>query len=331
MGLETQLRESMLSHADAAPAGAGLLEGVRVRDRRFRRRRWMLLNAGLAVVLVATAVPLLGGGRQQDPGDTLPRPGLAPADFEMPYFPYEPTWMPSGAGEFKVGYYFQRGVTAETQVRGGDVAISVSDLPIDSQGVVGDQETQTLVNNHPARQLVGPFPVNGTRVELSWEQDDKWIMVWASGSVTAEDAKRVGEGLRPGRIEIRTNIKLELAPEGWVVGRAGSSVGPRLTGSGTVRYYELCLTKPETVHDDFRYLCVDVDEEDDWSGPPTDPASRKIAVNGGEGWLTPTATAGPTLEFRISQWTVYIEAGDGPQLSDDDLIRFAEGISLVEE
>jgi hypothetical protein len=53
-------------------------------------------------------------------------------------------------------------------------------------------------------------------------------------------------------------------------------------------------------------------------------------VNGAEGWLTPTDVAGPVLTFQSGQWFVYVEAGDGPQLSDDDLVGFAEGITLMD-
>jgi hypothetical protein len=64
--------------------------------------------------------------------------------------------------------------------------------------------------------------------------------------------------------------------------------------------------------------------------PPRDPTTKRVTVNGFEAWLTPTGAAGPMLLFWNGKWAFYLEAGEGPQLSDDDLIRFAEGISLVD-
>ncbi len=343
MGLETQLRESLLSYAGAAPSGAGLLDGVRSRHKRFQRRRWSAAAAGIAAVLAAAvSVPSLVDGGQHDPVTSFPPPILAAADFEMPYFPYEITWMPPGAGELSVQYGFDTGTAAHVQVPDGYMSIVVSDRPVELPMPVPHDQWDTTVAGHPAKQntaLVGDQPW----MLISWEQDGRWLAVEARGSVTPTSARRVGEGLRPGRIDIQSPIKLRLAPDGWVVGSVGG--GPLGGNLGTLRttpsptpdnslHYTLCLTKPQTAGDSYQFLCVNLDKEK-YQVRPDDPRVKKITVNGADAWLISRMeiapdVSQPTVVFESGDWTVTASHGLGPRLTDQDLIRFAEGISIVE-
>ena len=356
MSLETQLRESLLSHAVAAPAGADLLDGVRMRHKRFRRGRWSAIAAGIAAMLGATVmVPWLAGGIRQEPA-IFPPSTLVTANFEMPYFPYEFGWLPPGAGEIRVEHLIvDPGTQAQAQVKDGYVFVWVTDHQIGVRQPVpaGEVRVETVVAGHPAKQLSGVDPNNRPWVMLSWEQDGRWLTVQSGGQVTPADVKRIGEGLRPGRIEIQNPIKLRLAPDGWVVGVAGidlraerpvtqvtpvplvttSPAQDQPTPHSTARY-TLCLTKSRDAYYDLQYLCVDAEKEK-FLGPLQDPRVKKVTVNGADAWLISGEKAlpdetGPTVVFGSGGWTITARSGRGPRLTDEELIRFAEGISIVE-
>lgn len=55
-------------------------------------------------------------------------------------------------------------------------------------------------------------------------------------------------------------------------------------------------------------------------------------VNGGDGWVIPTDRLMPTLVFLTGAWTITIGYGMGlgPMVAEEELIRWAAGISIVE-
>lgn len=333
MGLETQLRESLRSRAGQAPPGHDLLDGVRRHRTRLRRRRWSTLTAGFAaVVMAAVTIPSLVS-TPSDPTGYVPPPTLVEADLDIPYFPYGFTWLPPGLAEvWSIGYGPHGAVAFGVNATGrAEITVGPEPFPVDWSG----DESQTTVGWRPATLRTGRDDGFGSWVMLAWAQGEQWITVHLLGGFSPQDARRIGEGLVPGRMDIHTRIRLRLAPDGWVVGSVDenwrelrrTSPLPRPEETGSARF-GLCLTHPTTAHDLYRFLCVEMSGH--MAQPMADPEARKVVVGGGEGYLVPggAAGAGPSLYFVMEGLQVIISHGYGPRLSDEDLIRFAEGIYL---
>jgi hypothetical protein len=218
-----------------------LLDAVAGKARALTRRRTAVAG-GIAVVVLATA-GIVGATRpglvEPVPSTSPPRPTpsavpiqFVPAAFDLPEFPYEPTYLPEDPGEARV-YKTARDLLLEYP----DISIAVSPV---QPGFAGTPEL-VAVQGRSAKLFSGIY--NGILdVAIVWAMADQWMTVHTF-NLPKEVAVRIAESVRPGRVAMQPPpFTLTIAPQGFTLLAANPE---RLCiGSGTVVVagrYGLCV------------------------------------------------------------------------------------------
>ncbi|MEV0900687.1 hypothetical protein [Actinoplanes sp. NPDC049802] len=351
--LNRMIAESMHDAAGDAPSDAGLLSTVHERSRRYRRRRLVTVTATAAAVAVTVAgIPFLTrfAGRPEPavpPAASAPAPPVTPSSpvpgpssaspagstpsrrtssapaagkstglttvnlisgWTAPVFPYT---LPATDGmSAPVASMSDGAVTAffeATELRDhADVTITVTttrpafttsakETPFEVRGHAGTLRT---VDVSPAKQLT-----------LHWkESPGRWIQLATDDTYTPEQVVALADSLTGASIPVQPPFDLDLSPHGLVADTVTASrmvfrspsAAPGAGGFSTV------LRKRQ------RLIAAD----------------RKVgrydaALNRTEDEVT--------LSIDVTDWdaTLQITVGNGLTVSITDLIRYAEGVHIL--
>ncbi|HCT81529.1 MAG TPA: hypothetical protein DGG94_12685 [Micromonosporaceae bacterium] len=330
-----------------------------VRRRRITRRSMLAAALVLALAIPWTIIVRIRGGEAPIIGPTVPptipspsvsgspqivlpsprrtAPPLSPAIFELPAFPYEPTWVPPNAGKARV-MVDDTGVSLVYSPDQGTLTVSVGPKGFPLPWVF-EHEVDTTVNGLSAKLRTGG--TTGTPWSmLSWHQNGQWVT--AHGElVPTDDVKRLAEGLQPGRISPTTPFRLVRAPEDWVVsaligGESGSLTNIRgggrpakiIDGPDVAReHYGLCLASSAMKYAAYESICLNLDSFDRFS--PDRSGLRQTKIGGNDAWVRDDPITGASVYVHLGTKVLSIAQGVTEQLDETELIRFAEGVTIV--
>ncbi|BEL06210.1 hypothetical protein Q0Z83_044010 [Actinoplanes sichuanensis] len=343
--LNRMLAESMHDAAGHAPSDAGLLDAVHGRSRRYRRRRLVTVTAtAAAAVVVAAGIPVLvrltgrpepvlppaasvpagpvppsGPIRSSAPSGTPPTPASsAPTSngtsatgtvkltsgWTAPVFPYT---LPASDGlrapvasvtGGNVSAFFE----ATEDEHHADVTITVSTLAPafttaateTTEQVRGHVGTLRTVDVSPARQLT-----------LYWQESpSRWIQLATDDTYTPEQVVALADAMTGSSIAVLPPFDLDLSPSGL--------------RTDTVTASRMIFTAPGG--GEFRTV---LRKRRQLTG-----VNQKVA--GHDAVLT-RRTGRVTLSVDVPDWnaTLQITVGDGLTINDDDLLRYAAGVHVL--
>ncbi|WP_434739494.1 hypothetical protein [Micromonospora sp. SH-82] len=348
------LAETMHRAVDGAPSEAGLLQTVHDRAHRYRRRRVVTRLSAVALVVVVgvpvaavittrpdpavappVAVPTVSASpsTEASPSPTVdqtpssrppssPRssppssPATATADrrvtlvdgWTAPTFPYT---LPAKDGMTAPRASMDGGKPIAffeaTELRHhADVTVTVSgarptftttatEQPMRVRGKNGTFRT---VDVSPAKQLT-----------LYWrESSTRWIQLATDDTYTPEQVVSIADSLSPASIRVLPPFDLGLSPAGLV---ADSVTASRMT-----------FRTPSSAPGDAAFRTV-LREQRRLTG-----VNRK--VNGDDAVLT-RRDGRVTLTIDVTYWeaTLEVTVDDGLTISDSDLLRYAEGVTIL--
>lgn len=318
------LARALADFGHAASQRIGLLEGTTAKARQLSRRRaWA--SGGVAVGLIGAAALLAPTAAEQtapDPSPSVsasptqraPAP-LLPAAFTLPSFPYLPSYVPADAAPPMVTKLGSALGVSYGEIPGFDFVVSQQRPPATSE------YEAIMLNGHPTelRTRTADF---GLVVMLSWQQDGKFISFTANAK-TLEEAKRIAGSLRPGVVPMKPPpFTITLAPPGFAVLAANQSTvclaESRQQAEPVRDFFGLCVTLLDEVPidrrwptDPIRLTVAGVRAE--FSDPPGLTSELRIFVGGGR-----------VLQVRQQPLSPSAE------LLPDDLVRFAEGVKIID-
>jgi hypothetical protein len=321
MTIETRVKDTLIEYADSAPAAIGLLDSVRVRSQRRRRRRQGLV-AGLAVVL---AVGTVGAGAvlfRGVPGAVTPArtTDLVPPAYEIPPFPYTPGWEPAGigqayAGQYATGPYLTYPRSGPT----GQPPIHVEIGPAVPTWVTGkinlsmDVQRVTVLGR-PANLRTGSLmdDPRSQAVVLTWERTDgNWVVAVGSAPVDKDDLLRFADELKPEPMPVEPPFTFDLVPAGAEL----LSVGPSTMEFLPIE--DVLAPRPGYQSGSFTVTLSLIGFAPDLDDPTT--------VNGHLAGLSENGIS----VFLDSTTVLTVTASGTLAVSREDLIRLAAGIHVT--
>ncbi len=342
--IDSQVRDTLADHASEAPGGGDLLSAVHARSRRYTIRRRTVLGgvAASVVAVLSTAVIVASAG----PPSTLEpakspeksRIVLAPwADApEATKFPLTPGWLPPGA---KPPVVHGSGDFIELIVDVGDTqafVLAIGSKPASQIDGTKDAVRKALTVNGKKAELLTPemqpeqvSPIATLSVERTPGQ---WVRIVGLGENRHEAVlTRVAANLRDKPLAASSRLTFAVYPEGYLVSvntpaqvvfrRADAFAGADRVDEFRVHYRKLH-------NDDGRR-----------------PDAESVQVNGRQAWLRktgfdlfnpedpPLKGAGEPhrylLEIHIENGQyLRVEGPGSPELSREDFLRFAAGITV---
>lgn len=348
--LSRRLAESLHGAAGQAPSDAGLLANVHGRARRYRRQRLATVTAvSAAVAVVAVGIPILTAmpgrsGHATTPAASAPdrpvtsaasaspsespararptgkvsssppRPtgGSAPptltAGWKAPVFPYTlpvtdgvRTPVASMSDGFPSAFF-----EAIDEQNHADVTITVLDRR--PTFTTAARETATTVRGHagtlrtvdvsPARQLT-----------LYWKESaSRWIQLATDDTYSPEQVVALADSLTGAAVAVQPPFDLELSPAGLV--------------TDTVTASRMVFRSPDATPGAGGFATVLRKRRQ------LENINRKI--NGYDAALS-RRTGEVTLSIDVTDWdaTLVIVVNQGMTVTDADLVRYAEGIRIL--
>ncbi|HEY7174882.1 MAG TPA: hypothetical protein VH442_08190 [Micromonosporaceae bacterium] len=341
--LEQDVRDSLLANAEGAPDGAGMLDVVRTRSRRLRTRHRATVAGIAAAVAVAAAIGTpfvltgvrhtagtstnVGAPKTTVPAITATSPPASPshatrvpldaAAFTPVTFPMTPTFTPPGlpaptegktVGQTRLVY------AAATGNKFLIATVSVDFPPVDHTGATHKSIT---INGHSATLYTGS--IDGAQgVLVVWQLHGKYVSVQASG-VSSAQVQQYAKGLAdhprtPGALP----FKLTLAPHGYQV--AFQEIHSEL--SPTEFYFN--LSAPGQLGNQATDDAVGVVSTADIAKQAT---GTSITVGGFPAKIDHNSDGQITVYVLRPGFNYAVHEPQNGPLSDDDLIRFAAGVS----
>lgn len=351
------LRSSLREHAELTPAPVNLLGAVRERSRRQARRRHLAVGGGaaaavLAVTAAAAMLPLWRGGQPTPPagpGPVVPSvaastnpsgvPSGPPATsppagqptatgsgptshgtalrlgapaYTLPAFPWRPGFTPIG-GLDEPRVTLERGrivafYAARDPERGADVTVRIGPVRPAFGSAAGPVTESSMRARGRAATLRTVHVSPAAQLSLYWrEATGRWVQVDTDDTLTGDEVVRFADELRAASLPVRAPFELDLAPVGMV---------PYTITPNTVAF------RPASGPTD-QVTCVLTEGAQRQTG-------RAVRVGGRRAGLTHTSSAAVlavALDDRGETLTVTVPARY--QVSDADLIRFAEGIGIT--
>lgn len=311
--LDRLLAETMRDAAERAPADDGLLGRVRRRSDRRRRRRIATGLSALAAVL-AVGAPTVAVLATRTTGTTPPTGPTWPAvvlvdGYDAPRFPYT---LPASAGLRApvAGMVDGRPVAlfeATEQVYHADVTVTVWDRRPVFEGaatettmrVRGHTGTLRTVDRKPARQLTLYWP----------ESPGRWIELATDDTYSAQQVVQLAESLSAAAVPVLPPFRLDLSPAGFVTD----------TVTESTMSFRRTAAAPDT--DELRVVLR--------KRRPLGTANETV---GEYPAVLTHRSGGATLDVDVTDWdaTLEITEGSGVALSDDDLLRFAAGVHVLD-
>jgi hypothetical protein len=312
--LDRLLTEAMRAAAVRAPADDGLLSAVHHRSGRCRRQRIATaLSAAAAVLAVGApaAAVLVTGTHRAGPPVALPAAGTVRLvyGYTAPAFPY--TLPATGGMRAPVARLTDGSLVAlfeaTEQRHHADVTVTVSSREPAFAGpgtdsavrVRGHAGTLRTVDAQPARQFI-----------LSWpEAPGRWIQLATDDTYTTQQVVGLADALVPAAVPVLPPFRLDLSPAGLVPETVTESTmtfrAPAAEAAGELR---TVLRKRR----------------------PLDTTNQLVGRY--PALLTHHAGGGATLEVDVTDWAATLEVTVGPALAmtDDDLLRFAAGVHVLD-
>ncbi|MFD0595740.1 RNA polymerase sigma factor [Catellatospora coxensis] len=317
--------------ANPAPVPAGErafpavpVESVRRRAVGGQRRRQAGLAAAAAAVIVALIMLVPGWRGASPPPVTTPTPSataspsaapsvLVPVGSggALPSFPYEPGWLPAEVGPLTVTFALDL-TGLESAGRPGYVLLYAGPSPYDWDWEAARTRT-VQVNGVNGTLRTGTFE-GAQAVGLTWRRDGRWVTVQSFGGLLTEDeVQRVARELRIGKVTATPRFTYSLVPAGFEVSSLGVD--------------HLCLSRePRLRPTDPVGVCVGVGTDTSQVGPWS-----SLLVGGLPARVERADPAGPptTLWIRLDERRVLSISQYEGELSEADLIRFAESVTLA--
>jgi hypothetical protein len=263
---------------------------------------------GATTATSATTTPSGTAASSGTPSPTPSTVALVPLTVPPAVFPYDLTYLPPGGGDTYVEMT-QAGLTLRygTLIEIWLLAQGAGNDPAGAQGVV----TQTTVNGIPATQTVASLS-SGTYVSLQWQQDGR-VLRMQTYTVSADNLKRVAEGLRNGTT-VNTRpapITGIAAPPGYALSQWGSDivcVGPTNVAPviGTLCFYVLTGAL-DTGQQHIRDFNIDGSPAFTYQQHPNDP--DRLVVHRTDG-----------------RWVMIAENPGVHGYTDDDLVAMYRGV-----
>lgn len=375
------LREALRRHADDAPPGGGLLDAVKTRSRNRRHHR-RLTVAGAAAVTVAVAItaPAVVRGIGDDPDRPPPPPAgqqtptppqveptgattLVPApEFELPDFPFTPTWIPSDLSEVQYDFADYNGdaeIDIDDELADERVFLyhAPSGEPAGIRAEVSDQNPEIILEkleamsddfdeDEPGAETPQPLARQATTVQgreavllsnadqgiVAWRHEPgQWVLVEGR---SADEVLRYAAGLAEEPFPAQTPFTFELLPDGAMLtqsrpGRMVFETTEFIPGSASNSVGVQLLSGPgEPGTADHCPLSYEDDGQEALIGGAECPLAR-VPVQVGEhaGELVGDRTVNVFLPDGL---VLQVSAGGALSLSRDDLLRFVEGIEITE-
>jgi hypothetical protein len=312
--------DALAGFVDGLYPPEGLLEGVWAKSRELSRRRGAVAGGVAAAVLAAIAVigatrPGTPQARQTPPdpdvsttivGDPQPMQ-LEPADFALPAFPYEPTYLPPDPGPARV---FK--TNRELLLEYADISLGLSErepqLPGTSDPVsVGGQAAKLY-----------SFSA-GSRLDLTivWRVESQWLSLHTFG-ISLGEALRIADGVRPGRIAME--------PPPFTI-----TLAPRLFNLLAANSERICIGRGTDVVGGAYGLCVYVSEPEGLQSLPPNNLQR-TTVNGLRVEVADFEGMQSELRLYLNDGRVLVVSQNAltpsSKLDADDLVRFAAAVRI---
>jgi len=297
------------------PAGDELLSAVHRRSDRIRRQRLSTRLSAVAALLavgIPTGVTLLA--RPSAPPAAPPRTTSAThavrlaAGYPAPAFPYT---LPATGGMKAPVASMDDGdavafFEATEQRHHADVTVTVSSRKPSFTGAA--TETSMPVRGHPGTlRTVDVQPAR--QLTLYWrESATRWIRLATDDTYTPQQVVALADALTPASIPVSPPFRLDLSPAGFVTDTVSESTMSFRTAAGAP---------------DADRFAVVLRKQRRLSGAPVMVGSYQAALEHTAG--------GVTLDVDVTDWnaTLEVSVGSGLRISDDDLVRFAAGVHIL--
>ena len=306
--LDRLIAATMRDAAEHAPTSDGLVGKVHRRSARRRRRRMMTGVAGL--VALALSAPAVAMRTDRTPAVVPSASSVLLVDgFRAPTFPYT---LPAAAGLRPPVTRLEGGrlialFEATEQRHHADVTVTVSDRRPQFTGAA--TETQVRVHGHggtlrtvdrePARELTVYWP----------ESPDRWVELATDDTYSPDQVVQLAASLSAAAVPVLPPFDLDLSPAGFVTDTiTESTMTFRRTATAPAGNELRVVLRNRRV-----------------LGAANETVGRYPAV------LTRRAGS-VTLNVDVTDWdaTLEVTAGDGTAMSDDELIRFAAGVHILD-
>jgi hypothetical protein len=309
--LDRLLAETMRDAAERAPADDGLLGKVHRRsDRRRRRRIAAGLSALAAVLAVGAPVAVVRMERTSPPPSPAgPSPAVVLVDgYEPPAFPYT---LPADAGLRDPVARVEGGrlvalFEATEQRHHADVTVTVSDREPRFAGPGSD--TSVRLRGHPGvLRTVDRQPAK--QLTVWWrESPSRWIELATDDTYSQQQVLHLAGSLSAAVVPVLPPFRLDLSPAGFVTDTVTESTMSFRRGAGAPDSEELRVVLRKR----------------------RPPASSDLTVGRYRAQLTRRAGAA-TLDVDVTDWdaTLEVTAGAGLAMTEDDLLRFAAGVHIL--
>ncbi|WP_305787115.1 hypothetical protein [Symbioplanes lichenis] len=318
--LDRLLAETMHEAAGRAPADDRLLSTVHRRSDRYRRRRTAAGASAVAAAIVvgvpAVAVVVGRSGESAPPATSTAT--VAPTasgravrlveGYSAPVFPYT---LPATEGMRAPVASVESGslrafFEATEQLRHADTTVTVSSRePVfttvateTAVQVRGRAGTLRTVDVEPARQLT-----------VTWQEaPGRWIQLATDDTYTAQQVVGLADSLTAASVAVLPPFELDLSPAGFVTDTITAS---RMT------------FRPSATAPDSERIEVVLRKRRELSGINEKVGGRRAVLSHDGG--------GALLAVDVTDWdaTLEVTAGAGLELSDDELVRFAAGVHIL--
>ncbi|MFC5005166.1 hypothetical protein ACFPIJ_45950 [Dactylosporangium cerinum] len=322
--IDDELRQMFTEREPFAPdpdrTTGRILRGIPVHRRRTRQR-WAA--AALAVIAAAVAVPVLAGGDDEPRRDALVAAGDTDVTLQV-----TPTWLPEAVvtrtyvdanlaeGVWVVDYDFGGGAGGVLAV---ELRTSTKPPVIDpSSAVVPPTGPPVDVHGHGAAEYERVNAQQGEQsCQLLWQDGPLRLSVLARAKgvtpgVACGTARQVALGLVDRPMKLDRPIRFGLMPRDYVLVQAGTNIEAWCPRAGDNQHTPRC-----------------VQARDAANTPTAD--GRRVTVRGQIGWLSRTETEVILVVPGYVEVRTPTPAVDPAiaALTDDDLIRLAESVSLA--
>lgn len=307
------------------PAVSAEAVARRVAGRQRTRRVALAATAAAVLAALVIAVPMWRGPQTPPVIAPSPTPTASPSASptatsvlvpvepggELPSFPYQPGWVPAKVGPLEV--------TTGLDMTGLESAGDPGKLLVYAGPTAYDwdweaaQTSTVQVDGARATLRTGTDENSALMVGLTWQAAGRWLTVQSFGGLlTVAEVQRVARELRPGTVTATPRIRFALVPAGFEISSLGVA--------------NVCLSRePRLIPTDPPGICVGADVD----GSQVQPYSS-LMVGGRLAKLTGDPRSGNADLWIEPEESRFVAISlNGERLSEEDLLRFAEGITLA--
>ncbi|WP_327004823.1 hypothetical protein OHA72_59025 [Dactylosporangium sp. NBC_01737] len=320
--IDDELRQMFTEREPFAPDAdrttGRILRGIPVRRQRTRRRQAV---AALAVLAALATVPVL-----LDEDDTPRQEALVAAGDTAVTLPVTPKWLPEAAvtRTFADAVLSEgmRAISYEFGGAGGILAVQVH-----SSTRPPTRESPSATPTEPRVPVRGQLATEFESIDrshedqsctLAWQDRPQlWLTVFVRAEgvtpgVACAPARQVAQGLVDRPMELDRPIRFGLVPRDYVLVQAGTNIEAWCPRAGDNQHTPRCVQVRDAAHT----LAAN---------------GHRVIVRGQIGWLNRTATEVQLVVPGYVEVQTPTPAVDPAiaALTDDDVIRLAESVSLA--